>query len=67
MQIKLSGMDDLYFTHFSLIHQYEGFLRVKELHTASIRYYVILAVIKTFVLSNAALHALEGVGDHNLS
>ena len=54
MQIKLSGMDDLYFTHFSLIHQYEGFLRVNELHTASIRHYAILAVITTSVLYNAA-------------
>ena len=54
MQIELSGMDDLYFTHFSLIHQYKEFLRLNELHTASIRHYAILAVITTPVLSNAA-------------
>ena len=27
LQIKLSDMDDLYFTHFSLLYQYEGILR----------------------------------------
>ena len=53
MQIQLIDMDDLYFTHFSLIHQNEGTLQVNELHTASIKHNTD-TVIKTCVLSNAA-------------